>query len=93
MRTLSIKVHIHKTHRQFTNNLDVVETRGTTVGQCLKDLVRQHPGMGDKVFDKKGKLNPLLEIYINAESAYPDELAKQVKDGDEVHITLMLSGG
>ena len=90
---MSVKVHIHKTHRQFTNGLEVVETQGTTVGECLKDLVRQHPVMGDKVFAKNGKLNPLLEIYVNAESAYPDELAKPVKDGDAIHITLMLSGG
>jgi molybdopterin converting factor small subunit len=90
---VSIKVHIHKTHRQFTNGLDIVETKGGTVGECLKDLVRQHPAMGSNVFAKNGKLNPLLEIYVNAESAYPDELAKTVKDGDAVHITVMLSGG
>ncbi len=90
---MSVKVHIHKSQRQFTNGLDVVETQGNTVGDCLKDLVLQHPAMGNNVFDKNGKLSPLLEIYVNAESAYPGELAKEVKDGDEVHITLMLSGG
>lgn len=90
---MSVKVHIHKTHRQFTNGLEIAETRGGTVGECLKDLVRQHPGMGSHVFAKNGKLNPLLEIYVNAESAYPDELAKSVKDGDDIHITVMLSGG
>lgn len=90
---MSVKVHIHKTHRQFTNGLEIVETQGNTVGECLKDLVRQHPAMGNYVFDKKGKLNSLMEIYVNAESAYPDELTKHVKDGDSIHITLMLSGG
>ena len=90
---MSVKVHIHKTHRQFTNGLEIVETQGNTVGECLKDLVRQHPAMGNNVFAKNGKLSSLLEIYVNAESAYPDELAKRVKDGDAIHITLMLSGG
>ena len=90
---MSVKVHIHKTHRQFTSGLEIVETRGSTVGQWLKDLVRQHPGMGNNVFAKNGKLNHLVEIYVNAESAYPDELAKVVKDGDDIHITVMLSGG
>jgi molybdopterin converting factor small subunit len=87
------KIHIHKTHRQFTNGLEVVEVQGSTVGECLKDLMRQHPGMEKSIFTKNGKLNPVVEIYVNAESAYPDELAKRVKDGDDIHITLMLAGG
>ncbi|MBN1106328.1 MAG: MoaD/ThiS family protein [Deltaproteobacteria bacterium] len=90
---MSIKIHVHKTHRQFTDGQEVIDTRGNTVGQCLRDLVKQYPGMEKNLFVKNGKLNPLLEIYVNAESAYPEELAKRVKDGDEIHITLMLSGG
>jgi len=90
---LSIKVNIHKTHRQFTNGLDIVEVEGNTVGNCLDNLVRQYPGMGKALFDKKGKLLRVIEVYINSKSAYPDELAKQVKDGDNVHITLLLAGG
>ena len=35
----------------------------------------------------------IVEVYVNLESAYPDELAKQVKDGDEIHLTYMLAGG
>jgi hypothetical protein len=49
--------------------------------------------MEESIYGKKGGLNPLLEIYVNAESAYPDELAKRVEDGDAIHITLLLSGG
>jgi len=90
---VSVKIYIHKTHRQYTNGNEVVETNGFTVGECLKDLVRQYPGIGGSLYGKKGGLNPLLEIYVNAESAYPDEMAKRVKDGDSIHITLMLSGG
>ncbi len=90
---MSVQVHVHKTHRQFTSGQEVVETQGNTVGDCLKDLVRQFPGMAGNLFAKNGKLNALVEIYLNAQSAYPDELAKRVKDGDQIHITLMLSGG
>jgi molybdopterin converting factor small subunit len=90
---VSIKIHIHKTHRQFTNGQEVIETRGNTVGECLKDLIRQYPGMEKNLFAKNGKLNPVVEIYVNAESAYPGELVKRVKDGDQIHITLMLAGG
>ncbi|UCF86026.1 MAG: MoaD/ThiS family protein [Desulfobacteraceae bacterium] len=90
---MSIKVHIHKTHRQFTNGLDVVEVEGNTVGNCLNQLVGQFPGIEKEIYDKKGDLRNIIEIYLNLESAYPDELAKPVKDGDDIHITLILAGG
>ena len=90
---MSIKINIHKTHRQFTNGLDIVELDGNTVGACLDNLVKQFPGMGNVLFNKKGKLVNTIEIYVNLKSAYPDELARQVKDGDDIHITLMIAGG
>ena len=90
---MSINVSIHRTHRQFTDGLDTVEVEGNSVGDCLDDLVRQFPGMANALFDKKGKLFNAIEIYINQKSAYPDELVKPVKDGDDIHITLMLAGG
>jgi hypothetical protein len=49
--------------------------------------------MKDVLFDKKGKLRNIVEIYVNHESAYPDELKKTVRDGDEIHLTFMLAGG
>ena len=90
---MSIKINIHKTHRQFTNGLDIVEIDGNTVGACLDNLVRQFPDMGKVLLNKKGKLLNVIEIYVNLKSAYPNELAKQVKDGDNLHITLMIAGG
>ena len=90
---MAVRIHIHKTHRQFTNGLEVVEVEGNTVGECVGHLVKQFPGMQTAIFDKKGKLLNIVEVYLNHESAYPDELAKPVKDGDEIHLTSMLAGG
>ena len=90
---MSIKAHIHKTHRQFTNGLEVVEVDGNTVGECLNHLVKQFPGIEKEILNKNGKLRNIVEIYVNLESTYPDELAKAVVDGDEIHVTLILAGG
>jgi molybdopterin synthase sulfur carrier subunit len=90
---VSITVNIHQTLRNITNNQAKVEVRGTTVGECLKDLVRQFPGIQPKLLDKKGKLLNYVDIYVNLESSYPEELAKPVKDGDTLSITLMIAGG
>jgi molybdopterin converting factor small subunit len=90
---VSVKVNIHKAHRTYTDGLEVVEVKGGTVGDCLEHLVQQYPRMKAGLFDKKGKLLNVVEVYANSESAYPEELAKSVKDGDEIHLILMLSGG
>ncbi|MCK5100585.1 MAG: MoaD/ThiS family protein, partial [Desulfobacteraceae bacterium] len=45
------------------------------------------------IFDKKGELLHYIEIYLNKESAYPGELEKKVKDGDEIQIITFLAGG
>jgi molybdopterin converting factor small subunit len=90
---MSIRVNIHKTHRQYTDGLAVVEVEGKTVGDCLSNLIKQFPGIKDAVFDKNGKLLNVVEIFVNMQSAYPGELARPVVDGDEIHITVMLAGG
>ena len=90
---MGVKVNIHKTQRNFTNGLDVVEVEGKTVGDCLDNLVKQFPAVKEGLFDKKGKLLNWVEIYVNMESAFPEELAKPVKDGDEIYLTIMLAGG
>lgn len=90
---MSVKINIHPFLTQHTNNQDVVEVNGSTVGQCLNQLVARFPGLRQWLFEKNGKLNRLVEIYVNMESSYPEELAKPVRDGDELHIIIIISGG
>ena len=90
---MPVKIHIHATHRQFTNGLEVVAVEGNTVGECLNQLIKQFSGMEKALFAKKDKLLNIVEVYINHVSAYPNELAKPVKDGDEIHLIIMLAGG
>jgi len=90
---MAVKVHIHTTHRQFTNGSEVVDVKGNTVGECLNQLIREFPGMEKALFAKKDKLHNIVEVYLNHASAYPNELAKPVKDGDEIHLVVMLAGG
>lgn len=90
---MAVKVHIHATHRRFTNGAEVVAVEGKTVGECLNRLIEQFPGMGKALFTKKDKLHNIVEIYVNHASAHPNELVKPVKDGDEIHLVIMLAGG
>jgi molybdopterin converting factor small subunit len=90
---VSVKINLHKTHRQYTKGQEIVEVNGNSVGECLKDLVMQYPELEKEIFDKKGKLLSVIEIYLNGVSAYPNELEKEVKADDEIHLLTMLAGG
>ena len=90
---MPVKVHVHLTHRQFTNGLEVVAVEGNTVGECLNHLIKQFPGMEKALFAKKDKLLNVVEVFLNHATAYPNELLKPVKDGDEIHLVVMLAGG
>ena len=90
---MSVTIHLHKTHRQFADGLASVVTTGHTVGECLADLVTRYPGLKPQVFDPDGNLLKTIEVYLNMTSAYPNETAKPTRDGDQIHLTLMLAGG
>ncbi|MCP3954352.1 MAG: MoaD/ThiS family protein [Desulfobacterales bacterium] len=90
---MSVNINLHKTHREFADGRASVPVVGSTVGACIDDLTRQYPGLQERLFDKKGKLRNFIEIYLNNESTYPDELKRTTQDGDEIHIVILLAGG
>ncbi len=90
---MSIKIDIPSYLQPYTNSMEIVEVNGSTVGGCLNHLVKQFPGMEKMLFGKNGKLHSYVGIYINGEDAYPGELAKPVKEGDELYILYIISGG
>lgn len=90
---MSVKIHIHVTHRRHTNGQKTIEAKGDSVGDVLNHFIAQYPGMKNEIFDKKGELRHYIEIYLNKESAYPGELKKPVQDGDEIQIITFLAGG
>jgi molybdopterin converting factor small subunit len=90
---VAVKVNLHLTLRQFTNGQEMIEVEGKTVGECLKNVAKKYPAIESAIFGKNGRLSNVVEIYVNLQSAYPNELARPVKDGDEIHVTMMLAGG
>ena len=88
-----IKIKIPSYMQSFTNNTEIVEVSGNTVGGCLNHLVKQFPGIKKQLFSKTGNLFENITISVNGESAYPEQQAKPVKDGDELNILLIIGGG
>ncbi len=90
---MTVNIHIHLVHRQHTDGRKDITAQGDTVGRALADLVSQYPDMEKELFNKKGQLHGHIEIYLNAESAFPGELEKPVKPGDDIQIVTFLAGG
>jgi len=90
---MSIEVKISSIFLRHTNNQKVARVKGSTVGECLDNLVKQFPDLKPALFDKTGRLRRHIDIYVNDESTYPKELAKPVKDGDKLHVILVIAGG
>jgi sulfur-carrier protein len=89
----SVKININPFLTHITNNQSAVDVSGNTIGQCLEQLVIRFPELKKWLYKKDGKLSDLVDIYLNGESSFPLELSKPVKDGDELHIIVIISGG
>ena len=63
------------------------------MGECLNYFVKQFPDIEKVLFEENGKLHSYLSIYVNREDTYPEELAKPVRDGDEIHLPSIVGGG
>ncbi len=90
---MTVKLYIAPHLQQYAGNKAMVEVEGRQVGECLDQLIKLFPDMERMLFDEKGKLLPQVVIYVNLADAYPEELAKAVEDGDEVHVAYVIAGG
>ena len=90
---MSVEINIPQFLQHLAHDVKVTEAHGRTIGECLDNLVKQFPKLKSPLFGKNGKLHKYLDVYINGESAYPEELAKPVNDGDKLHIVNIILGG
>ena len=91
---MAAQIHIFYPHlQQHTNQKETVTVNGTTIGECLDQLIKQFPGLQNGIFDENGQLLNYIYLIINGKGNYPTDLAKTVHDGDELTIALLLAGG
>jgi sulfur-carrier protein len=90
---MSAKVTLPPFLRHLTRGLATALVDGGTVSDCLADLVRQFPGLKDEFLNQDGELHEYIEIYVNGKTTYPMDLAKLIKEGDEILILNVIAGG
>jgi molybdopterin converting factor small subunit len=88
---LSVKMTIPGHLQQFVENNEIVEVEGTTVKECLMNLIRKYPAMAPEVFDINGD----MAVIVLHEGAPIDDskINSSVKDGDNIVLFPIIIGG
>ena len=90
---MPVTVSIPTPMRDQSAGLATVRVEGPTVQAALADLVRQHPGLEAKLFDK-GELRPYVNVTVNDEDIrFLDDLATPVVDGQTIDLIPAVAGG
>jgi molybdopterin synthase sulfur carrier subunit len=80
--------------RKLTNELEVVQAAGGTVGEVINSLDKAFPGLKERVCDEKGDVRRFVNVFLNDEDIrFLDNNATLVKESDELSIVPAIAGG
>lgn len=68
-----------------------VEARGATLGELLRDLDRQFPGIRFRMIDEQDRTRPHMRFFVNGRPVF--DLDTPLDETDELAIVQALSGG
>ena len=72
-----------------SGGIDTVQVDGaSTLNEVLEHLVGRFPHVKQHLYDDKGNLSNTYGIYINGSTDDLVDLSAEVRDGDEVAITM-----
>jgi len=89
---MSIRVNLTPYFRDIVERKETLEANGHTVGEVIDDIDRDIRDLRKNVSIIRAN-QWISGIYVNQETAFPDELNRKVKDNDEVTILTVIGGG
>jgi molybdopterin converting factor small subunit len=90
---LKVKVKCQYFLLHLTDDHEEIEVEGSTVQECLRQLVSMYPKVKKWLFREDGELANFVDIFVNLESTFPNQLSDPLKDGDEIYIVMMHTAG
>ena len=80
--------------RQYAGNRQSVELSGSTVGELLGALTREHDELRRHLYTSEGRLRSFVNVYVNDEDIrHLDKEATRVSESDTVSIVPSIAGG
>jgi len=89
-----VDVRLPTVLRSQAGGRSTVAVEGGTIGDVLRGLVAEYPGMGGQLLNGDGTLHRFVNVYVNDDDVrYLALLDTPVKAGDEVSILPAVAGG
>ena len=89
-----MKVCIPTVLRKHTAGAGAVIVTGATVREAIDDLVQQHPGIREGLFDSSDQLVRFMGVFVNDRNIRDLEgEATPVSDNDEILLVPAIAGG
>ncbi|MGH9843004.1 MAG: ubiquitin-like small modifier protein 1 [Blastocatellia bacterium] len=80
--------------RKFTNETELVEVEGATVGEVFNQLEARYPGIQARLCEENGELRRFINVYVDGEDIrFLDRLQTKVSERAEISIVPAIAGG
>lgn len=91
---MSVIVRIPTQLRQLTGGRGEIEVVGSTVGEALKALDAECPGLGERLFDESGQLRRFVNVFVSDEDVrFLQGLETPVPEGQVLSVVPAVAGG
>ena len=91
---MGVTISIPTPLRRFTGERGEVEAEGATVGEVMKDLIRQHPALERHLYGDDGSLRSFVNLFLNDEDVrFRERERTPVSPGDTLSIIPSIAGG
>ena len=91
---MSITVKVPTQLRTLTDGAAEVTANGATIGDVVKDLDSNHPGLGERLLDDSGSLRRFVNLYLDDEDVrFLKGLETEVTEGARLSIIPAVAGG
>lgn len=91
---MSVDVRLPTVLRSQAGGQSTVAVEGATIGEVIKALVAQYPGISGQLLNDDGSLHRFVNVYVNDDDVrYLSLLDTPVSAGDEVSILPAVAGG
>jgi sulfur-carrier protein len=80
--------------RKFTNDTELVEVQGATVGEIFNQLEARFPGLQARLCEESGELRRFINVYVDGEDIrFLERLQTPVAETAEISIVPAIAGG
>jgi molybdopterin converting factor small subunit len=88
---MSIRIKVTGVLRQRARNQEVVEVKGSTIGECVGAFVSAFPDSRGLVLNDNDSLK--VFVIVNKETTPTQDVKRHVSDDDELTLILLITGG